>query len=135
MAAMAMLLTLATGCAAPSSYYGIDLTAPTLTDDERAIQSLASRAQAGDKQAQLDLGIRFEEGRGVARDLKTARKLYERAAKDSGGLMWVYSPPVGNGSSGRVVPLNTGVKQVGLAEAKSLIRKYLKHNSILRFFV
>ncbi len=83
-----------------------------------SLQSLARRAQAGDKQAQLELGIRFEEGRGVERDLKKAKKLYGKAASDSGGTIWVYSPPVGNGTSGRVIPVNTGAKQSGLAEAK-----------------
>ncbi|WOE75986.1 hypothetical protein [Alterisphingorhabdus coralli] len=113
-----LALITATACAAPGEYYGIDLTAPTLTDEERTIQSLASRAKAGDKKAQLDLGIRFEEGRGVRQNRKTARKLYSQAARDTGGLIWVYSPPVGNGTQGRVIPLDTGPKQVGLTEAK-----------------
>ena len=106
------------GCAAPSRYMGIDI-ASTSADVERAdLQSLASRAQSGDKQAQLELGIRFEEGRGVTRDLKKARKLYAKAATSSGGTIWVYSPPVGNGTSGRVIPVNAGPRQHGLAEAK-----------------
>jgi hypothetical protein len=32
--------------------------------------------------------------------------------------IWVYSPPVGNGTSGRVVPVEFGAKQYGLAVAK-----------------
>ena len=83
-----------------------------------AVQALAARASSGDKQAQLDLGIRFEEGAGVARDLAAAKKLYRQAASDSGGTMWVYTPPVGNGTSGRVVPVQSGIKQYGLAEAQ-----------------
>ena len=82
------------------------------------LKVLARRAQAGVKAAQLELGIRFEEGRGVERDLGKARALYRLAASTSGGQIWIYSPPVGNGSSGRVIPVNTGPKQVGLAEAK-----------------
>lgn len=82
------------------------------------LSTLASAAQGGDKQAQLELGIRFEEGRGVTRDMKIARKLYAKAASDSGGTIWVYSPPVGNGTKGRTIPVNTGPKRVGLVEAK-----------------
>lgn len=39
-------------------------------------------------------------------------------ASDSGGTIWVYSPPVGNGIKGRTIPVNSGPKRVGLAEAK-----------------
>ncbi len=85
--------------------------------DEMELGSLAQRASTGDKHAQLELGIRFEEGRGVERDLKKARKLYGKAASDSGGTIWVYSPPVGN-SPGRVIPLNTDPKFNGLTEIK-----------------
>jgi len=85
---------------------------------EMQISTLGAKAQSGDKHAQLELGIRFEEGRGVERDLKKARKLYAKAAASSGGRIWVYSPPVGNGTSGRVIPVNAGPKQSGLAEAK-----------------
>jgi len=106
------------GCAAPSSYMGIDVGATSVAAERPDLQSLASRARAGDKQAQLELGIRFEEGRGVERDLKKARKLYAKAAASSGGRIWVYSPPVGNGTSGRVIPVNAGPRQHGLAEAK-----------------
>ena len=121
----ALLTALAlAGCAAPSRYMGIDISQSVRPErvegfQERAdLHSLASRAQSGDKQAQLELGIRFEEGRGVTRDLKKARKLYAKAATSSGGTIWVYSPPVGNGTSGRVIPVNAGPRQHGLAEAK-----------------
>jgi hypothetical protein len=87
------------GCAS-QQYMGVSLK-PGGADP--AVQALAVKAQGGDKQAQLDLGIRFEEGAGVARDLDTAKKLYRQAASDSGGTIWVYTPPVGNGTSGRVV--------------------------------
>jgi len=94
-----------------------------------AVQALAARASTGDKQAQLDLGIRFEEGAGVARDLDTAKKLYRQAASDSGGTIWIYTPPVGNGTSGRVVPITKGEKSLGLAEAK---KRFEKVNQALR---
>jgi hypothetical protein len=101
---------------ATNNYMGVPLTAGA-ADPE--LQELASRAQAGDKHAQLELGIAFEEGRGVPRELKTAEKLYRLAARDSGGTMWVYSPPVGNGASGRVIPLRRGPRQAGLTEAQA----------------
>lgn len=82
------------------------------------LPQLASAAQGGNKEAQLELGIRFEEGRGVARDLGKAKKLYAKAASDSGGPIWVYSPAVGNGTKGRVIAVNTGPKRSGLVEAK-----------------
>ncbi|MEA3043722.1 MAG: hypothetical protein QOH47_1560 [Sphingomonadales bacterium] len=40
------------------------------------LQALTRQAQAGDKQAQLELGIRYEEGRGVERDPARAERLY-----------------------------------------------------------
>jgi hypothetical protein len=81
------------------------------------MRSLVEAARAGDKLAQLELGERFEEGRGVAVDLARARKLYAAAAADSGGRIWVYSPPVPGGGSGRAIPVERGPAQPGLAEA------------------
>lgn len=106
------------GCAGISGKYaGIDLNAPAPTAEAAEVQGLARNAQAGNKQAQLDLGIRFEQGLGVERDLSKAKELYRQAASDSGGTIWVYTPPVGNGTNGRVVPVNSGLKQKGIAEA------------------
>ena len=113
--AAAMLLS---GCAS-QQYMGVSLK-PGGADP--AVQALAARASIGDKQAQLDLGIRFEEGAGVARDLDTAKKLYRQAASDSGGTIWVYTPPVGNGTSGRVVPVESGTKQYGISEAQQRLK-------------
>ena len=106
------------GCAS-QQYMGVSLK-PGGADP--AVQALAARASAGDKQAQLDLGIRFEEGAGVARDLTAAKKLYRQAASDSGGTIWVYTPPVGNGTSGRVVPVQSGPKQYGISEAQRRLK-------------
>lgn len=82
-----------------------------------SLTSLARMASAGSKNAQLELGIRFEEGIGVSRDFDKARKLYGKAATTTGGTLWVYSPPVGNGTSGRVIPIDRGPRQPGLQEA------------------
>jgi len=109
----AMLVALLPSCTAPSSYMGIDIS-PAATSP---LAALARRAALGDKLAQLDLGIAFEEGRGTARDLRMARSLYARAASDSGGPVWVYQPPVGGGS-GRVVSIDRGPRIAGLPDAR-----------------
>jgi len=83
-----------------------------------AVQELADRARGGDKQAQLELGIRFEEGRELVRDLNKAKALYRQAASDSGGVVWIYSPPIQQRGSGRVIPINKGARQIGLEEAR-----------------
>lgn len=113
MAAAALLALLA--CAAPRSYEGVSF-APDAAPAE--IQALARAAAAGNKQAQLDLGIRYEEGNGVPRDLKRAERLYRRAASDTGGTTYVYTPPVGKHGKGMVLPMNKGPVMPGLEEAK-----------------
>jgi TPR repeat protein len=80
--------------------------------------ALECRAAAGDRQAQLDLAIRYEEGAGVPPSLKRAVRLYRSAAAPSGGTIYVYSPPVGGEKAGRVLPLNAGPGVPGLAEAQ-----------------
>jgi TPR repeat protein len=47
------------------------------------LQDLARRARAGDPRAQLDLGIRYEEGIRLPVNRAHARKLYLAAARDS----------------------------------------------------
>lgn len=111
----AVALSLTASCAASSSYTGLSLMAPDLPTGLRA---LAARAQSGDKQAQLELGIAFEEGHGVAQDREQALRLYRQAASDSGGPTWVYVPPVVAGQAGRVMQVGTGLAQKGLPAAK-----------------
>jgi TPR repeat protein len=113
----AALLVLATlsACAAPSSYMGISLK-PSAVSEE--VKDLAARAMLGDKRAQLELGKRFEEGRGLPRNTNKAKHLYRRAATDSGGTIWLYLPATSRGGVGRVVPVSRGVPQKGLLEAK-----------------
>jgi hypothetical protein len=110
----AALLALA-ACSAPSRYMGIGFAPGTASQN---LQALAQRAQTGDKHAQLALGIAFEEGRGVAVDMKKARKLYRLASTTSGGTLWVYVPSTRKGQAGHVMPVNMGPVQSGLAEAK-----------------
>lgn len=105
-------------CAPSGHYMGISL-APGAA--EAPLQQLATRAQAGDKQAQLELGMRYEEGRGVPRDRSKAMSLYGRAARDDGGRLWVYSPGVGQ-AKGQVIPIDTGMRREGLPEARARLR-------------
>lgn len=105
---------------ASTTYMGISLIPGEAAPE---VQTLAQRVRAGDKQAQLDLGIRFEEGNGVPKDTGRAIKLYEQAASDSGGAMWVYSPSPGNGAPARMIPVGRGARQAGLEEAKIRLSK------------
>jgi hypothetical protein len=101
-------------CAAPASYMGVSFT-PGAADPH--IQTLARNARAGDKHAQLALGIAYEEGRGVGANPKRARKLYRAAATDSGGTIYVYVPATRKGGRGYVMPVDMGPRVAGLAEA------------------
>lgn len=58
-----LLLASISACAASSEYMAIGF-APSAASPN--IQALAQRAQAGDEAAQLELGIAYEEGRGLA---------------------------------------------------------------------
>ncbi len=78
---------------------------------------LAGLAWAGNKPAALELGIRFEEGRGLGRDVEKARKLYRIASLSTGGLSWIYSPGVGD-APGQILPLYAP-DDPGLAEART----------------
>ena len=49
------------------------------------LNALAMASVTGSKHAQLELGKRFENGRGVERDLEKAEKLYKRASQTTGG--------------------------------------------------
>ena len=105
---------LMSGCAS-QQYMGVSLK-PGGADP--AVQALAARAQAGDKQAQLDLGIRFEEGAGTPGNIARAKALYRTAASPSGGPVWVYLPPPGPGLSARVVQMGDQPVRGGLVEAR-----------------
>lgn len=111
---------LATGACTTHRYMGISITPGEASSD---VQALAQRARAGEKQAQLDLGIRFEEGDGVPQDAGRASKLYRQAASDSGGTIWVYTPSPGNGAKGRVIPVDRGPRQAGLDDAKKRLQE------------
>jgi hypothetical protein len=103
-----------TGCVS-KSYAGVSF-APGAADPE--VQAIARRAGAGDKRSQLQLGIRYEEGRGLRRSIERAKRLYLAAARSSGGVRHVYVPGAKPGAQGRLVTVNEGHREEGLAEAK-----------------
>jgi TPR repeat protein len=80
--------------------------------------ALECAAAAGDKLAQLALGIRFETGDGVPRDLRRAEKLYARAARTDARPSYVYSPAVGKERYGRLIPIGPAAARPGLPEAR-----------------
>ena len=113
---IATLTTMLSACAVPTQYMGISLTPGAASP---ALQGVAEQALSGNKAAQLALGIAYEEGQGVAVDLKRARTLYRLAAANSGGTIYVYQPPVRKGGRGGVIPVNLGPVVAGLAEARA----------------
>jgi len=68
-------------------------------------QALVLRAMRGEKKAQLELGARFEEGRGAPLDPDRAAQFYSLAAANGGGLQLMY---IRNGKSISAVPVSTG---------------------------
>lgn len=83
--------------------------------------ALYDRAKAGERSAQYELAIAYGTGSEVVRDCDKSRALLRAAATASGGTIWVYSPPIGNGTSGRVIPVNQGPVRPGLIDARALL--------------
>ncbi|MEV4933983.1 hypothetical protein [Sphingobium sp. LSP13-1-1.1] len=115
----AMLAVIALGACASNEYMGISLK-PGRADPQ--LQELVRRAQAGDKRAQLELGIRYEEGDAVPVDLRRARKLYVLAVADEKRVVWVYSPPTTRASKGYVIPVVVGLEKPGLKDARERLQ-------------
>jgi len=107
------VLLLFEGCAT-ADYAGIPLQ-PGRADPE--VQEIARLARAGDKQAQFDLGKRFETGDGVAQNREQAITLFRQAASSSGGILRICSPPVGS-TPGRTNPINQGTLVPGFPETR-----------------
>ncbi len=107
-------------CASSNSYMGVPLAASAA---HPGIRQIALRAQAGDKRAQMHLGMAYQLGLHLPVDWQKAKRLYRQAAASTGGTMWVYSPPVGKGTSGRVIPVNRGPVQRGDPAAAMLLER------------
>jgi TPR repeat protein len=96
----AALGTLAACNSTTDRYQGISLAADNV---DEALRALAGRAAAGDKRAQLALGIRFETGDGVPVDLRRAERLYRLAATTTGDVRDVYFSSVHMKTPGKVL--------------------------------
>ena len=73
---------------------------------------------ACDQQGLVAMGLRYETGDGVPQDYRKAASLYRAAARSQPGTIYVYSPPVGKESYGRVIPVLTGPGRAPLPEAQ-----------------
>jgi len=91
--------------------------------DERPLAELRCWAEAGNAVAQYALGYAYETGDGVTADAKRARRYYKAAAADRPGRTYVYSPPVGKETYGRVIPVATGDARPGLPEARAALAR------------
>ncbi len=56
---------------------------PESIADRKALDEVKARAQAGDPDSELELGLRYEHGEGVPRDLAEALKWYRKAAEQN----------------------------------------------------
>jgi hypothetical protein len=95
------------------------------------VEALQCAAAAGDRQAMVELGKRFETGAGVEPDVAQAARFYRRAAQPSSGTTFVYSPAVGREAMGQVIPVRIGPTIPGLPEAQyRLALLYLRGDGV-----
>jgi TPR repeat protein len=80
------------------------------------LDELEKRAACGDKQAALQLGLRYDEGRDIKPDLKKAVRYYAQAAADEGKRTAFYSPPIGKEKNG-MIEFDSQPAQPGYPEA------------------
>jgi hypothetical protein len=120
-----MLMSLVLGgCISTTRYAGLDLASPALAPD---IAALARAAHGSDKQAQLALGIRFENGDGVPRNSCQALMLYQQAATKAMSQTMVYVPGVpAIGTKPSVQRVTYGSRQQGLPEAREKALRLLQ---------
>jgi len=114
--AAALLLS---GCAS-QQYMGVSLK-PGGADP--AVQALAARASTGDKQAQLDLGIRFLNGQGITADERRACDLFRLSSSDTRGQLWIYTPSPGGGAPAQVLPVQNATPTAGLPVARAWLER------------
>lgn len=106
-------LLLTNGCGRPTSYLGISLRTGAA---DPQLQWLAYRAMRGNPRAELELGIAFEEGRGVPRDFAKAARLYSSAGHVPSSAAYTYVPIVVS-KRGQVQPSAQDQNGRGLSEA------------------
>src|SRR5215470_8274020 len=54
--------------------------------DQKPIEEVKAKAEAGDAESQVELGLRYEQGKGVAKDQVEAVKWYRKAAEQNNAM-------------------------------------------------
>src|SRR6266705_1078312 len=66
-----------------SSVVVVQLAAQQTKADQKPIKEVKAKAEAGDAESQVELGLRYEQGEGVAKDQMEAAKWYRKAAEQN----------------------------------------------------
>jgi TPR repeat protein len=66
-----------------SSVAVAQLAAQQTKADQKPIEEVKAKAEAGDAQSQVELGLRYDKGEGVAKDQVEAVKWYRKAAEQN----------------------------------------------------
>src|SRR6266496_2326797 len=66
-----------------SSVAVVQLAGQQTKADQKPIGEVKAKAEAGDAESQVELGLRYEQGKGVAKDQVEAIKWYRKAAEQN----------------------------------------------------
>jgi hypothetical protein len=66
-----------------SSVAVVQLAAQQTKADQKPIMEVKSKAEAGDAESQVELGLLYDKGEGVAKDHAQAAKWYRKAAEQN----------------------------------------------------
>src|SRR5436189_2260502 len=66
-----------------SSVAVVQLAGQQTKADQKPIEEVKAKAEAGNAESQVELGLRYEQGRGVAKDQAEAVKWYRKAAEQN----------------------------------------------------
>src|SRR5438045_2798451 len=66
-----------------SSIAAIQLAAKQTKTDQKRLEEVKAKAEAGDAESEVELGLRYDKGEGVAKDQAEAVKWYRKAAEQN----------------------------------------------------
>jgi uncharacterized protein len=66
-----------------SSVAVVQLAAQQTKADQKPIEEVKAKAEAGDAESEVELGLRYEQGKGVAKDEVEAVKWFRKAAEQN----------------------------------------------------
>jgi len=66
-----------------STVTAVQLDAQQTKADQKPIEEVKAKAEAGNAESQMELGLRYEQGKGVAKDQVEAVKWYRKAAEQN----------------------------------------------------